>query len=157
MVRLAIPLLLFVASFCFGLGLVLPIAAFTRLFMFTENPSLLEVIASLWREGDWAIAAIVGLFSVAFPAAKLIVLHIAAHNPDRMHWVERVGALSKWSMADVLIVALAIFAAKTSGLASAATQAGIWFYAAATLLSAAAAIVLTRQARADGLPSRTGG
>jgi paraquat-inducible protein A len=55
-------------------------------------------------------------------------------------------------MADVLIVALAIFAAKTSGLAEAATQAGIWFYAAATLLSAIAAVVLTRErAEADRL------
>ena len=50
-------------------------------------------------------------------------------------------------MADVLVVALVIFAAKTSGLADAATQAGIWFYAAATLLSAVAAFILTRAAR----------
>jgi paraquat-inducible protein A len=57
--------------------------------------------------------------------------------------------LSKWSMADVLVVALAIFAAKTSGLADAAAQSGIWFYAAATLLSACAAVILTRRARAQ--------
>ena len=98
------------------------------------------------KRGDWLISALVALFSVAFPAAKLLVLHIAAHSPDKMRWVERVSILSKWSMADVLIVALAIFAAKTSGLAAAATQAGIWFYAGATLLSAITAILLTRQA-----------
>ena len=47
-------------------------------------------------------------------------------------------------------MALAIFAAKTSGLADAAAQAGIWFYAAAALLSAVAAFLLTRRARRGG-------
>ena len=140
-------MILFAATLCFGLGLVLPVAVFETLLVFTERPSLVEVITGLWDEGDVALAFVVGLFSVAFPATKLLVLHLAAYAPERLHWVERVGVLSKWSMADVLVVALAIFAAKTSGLADAATQAGIWFYAAATLLSAAAAVILTRRAR----------
>lgn len=144
----AVPVILFAATFCFGLGLVLPVAVFETLLVFTERPSLIEVVVRLWDEGDVAIAFLVGLFSVVFPAAKLLVLHLAAYAPERLHWVERIGVLSKWSMADVLVVALAIFAAKTSGLADAATQAGIWFYAAATLLSAVAALILTRRARA---------
>jgi paraquat-inducible protein A len=143
----AVPVILFAATLCFALGLVLPVAVFETLLVFTERPSLIEVIAGLWEEGDVAIAFLVALFSLVFPAAKLLVLHIAAYAPDRLHWVERVGVLSKWSMADVLVVALAIFAAKTSGLADAAAQAGIWFYAAATLLSAAAAVILTRRSR----------
>jgi len=147
MIGAAVPVILFVATVCFALGLVLPVAVFETLFVFTERPSLIEVIDGLWQEEDYAIAFLVGLFSVVFPAAKLLVLHLAAYAPERLHWVERVGVLSKWSMADVLVVALAIFAAKTSGLAEAATQSGIWFYAAATLLSAAAAVILTRRAR----------
>jgi paraquat-inducible protein A len=143
--EITVPVLLFAATVCFALGLVLPVAVFESLLVFTERPSLVEVIAGLWREGDVAIAFIVALFS--FPAVKLLVLHVAAYVPHRLHWVERVGVLSKWSMADVLVVALAIFAAKTSGLADAAAQAGIWFYAAATLLSAVAAFILTRRAR----------
>jgi paraquat-inducible protein A len=154
--EIAVPVILFAATVCFALGLVLPVAVFESLLIFTERPSLVEVIAGLWAEGDMAIAFVVALFSLAFPAAKLLVLHIAAYAPERLHWVERVGVLSKWSMADVLVVALAIFAAKTSGLADAAAQSGIWFYAAATLLSAAAAVLLTRRARrrsATGGPS----
>ena len=139
-----VPILLFLATTSFALGLVLPVAVFETLLVFTETPSLLGIIAGLWGEGDFLIAAVVALFSVVFPAAKLLVLHYAAYRPERTHWVERVGILSKWSMADVLVVALAIFAAKTSGLADAAAQAGIWFYAAATILSAVAAILMTR-------------
>lgn len=140
----ALPIVLFAAAFCFGLGLVLPIAVFESFLVFTEEPSLIDILVGLWQEEDRLIALVVGLFSIVFPAAKLIVLHMAAYAPERVHWVERVGVLSKWSMADVLVVALAIFAAKTSGFADAAAQAGIWFYAASTLLSAAAAVVLTR-------------
>ena len=145
--EMAVPAILFAATVCFALGLVLPVAVFESFLIFTERPSLIEVIERLWAGGDRAIAFFVALFSLAFPAAKLLVLHVAAYTPDRLHWVERVGVLSKWSMADVLVVALAIFAAKTSGLADAAAQAGIWFYAAATLLSAAAALIITRRAR----------
>ena len=152
--EMAVPVILFAATVCFALGLVLPVAVFESLLVFTERPSLLEVISGLWKDGELAIAAVVALFSIVFPAAKLLVLHIAAHAPHRLHWVERVGVLSKWSMADVLVVALAIFAAKTSGLADAAAQAGIWFYAAATLLSALAALTLTRRARRQGRADR---
>ena len=41
-------------------------------------------------------------------------------------------------MLDVLLVALVIFAAKTSGLAAAITQPGLWFFAASTVLAAVA-------------------
>ncbi len=142
--RRLVPGLIFTATFCFGLGLVLPIAVFERLFVFSDRPSLIGIVGGLWRDGDFVIAALVGMFSILFPAAKLLVLHYAAYFPDKTHWVGRVGLLSKWSMADVLVVALAIFAAKTSGLAQAATQAGIWFYAVAALLSAVAASLVIK-------------
>ena len=143
----AMPILLFAASVSFALGLVLPVAVFKKLIMFAERPSLIEIVMGLWQDGSWLIAAVVALFSVGFPAGKLLVLHIAAFAPQHTHWVDRVGVLSKWSMADVLVVALVIFAAKTSGLADAAAQPGLWFYAAATLLSAAAAVLIRRARR----------
>ena len=143
------PLILFVATLSFGFGLVLPIAEFERLFVLTERPSLVAVITGLWVDGDWLLAAVVGLFSVLFPALKLAVLHSAAYAPHRAELVGRVGLLSKWSMMDVLVVALAVFAAKTSGLASAAALPGLWFYAAAALLSALAAALIKKRAVAD--------
>lgn len=140
------PLILFAATLSFGFGLVLPIAEFERLFFLTERPSLLAVVAGLWTDGDWLLAAVVGLFSVVFPALKLAVLHGAAYAPHRAELVGRVGLLSKWSMMDVLVVALAVFAAKTSGLASAAALPGLWFYAGAALLSAFAAALIKKGA-----------
>lgn len=143
------PLILFVATLLFGFGLVLPIAEFEKLFVLTEQPSLVAIVAGLWSDGDWLLAAIVGLFSVLFPAFKLAVLHSAAYAPHRAELVGRVGLLSKWSMMDVLVVALAVFAAKTSGLASAAALPGLWFYAGAALLSAVAAALIKKRAAAE--------
>jgi paraquat-inducible protein A len=147
MIRSLLPVMLFVATFCFALGLVLPIATFERLFFLTERPSLLEIVASLWSGSDYFLAIVIALFSIAFPAAKLLVLHMASADGARRHLVHRAGALSKWSMMDVLVVALAVFAAKTTGLASAAAQPGIWFYGVAALLSAVIAILLKKENR----------
>ncbi len=147
MIRSLLPVMLFVATFCFALGLVLPIATFERLFFLTERPSLLEIVASLWTGSDYFLAIVIALFSIAFPAAKLLVLHMASADGAQRHLVHRAGALSKWSMMDVLVVALAVFAAKTTGLASAAAQPGIWFYGVAALLSAVIAILLKKENR----------
>ena len=148
--EMAVPVILFAATVCFALGLVLPVAVFETLLVFTERPSLLEVIDGLWAR--WRRAPSPS-WSGCFRSSSRRRSCSSSTSPpmrrERLHWVERVGVLSKWSMADVLVVALAIFAAKTSGLAEAATQSGIWFYAAATLLSAAAAVILTRRARSQ--------
>ena len=69
--RPALPFILFAASFCLGLGIVLPLITVERLFVFTDTPSLVTMIAGLWREGDGLLAAIIALFSVCFPCLKL--------------------------------------------------------------------------------------
>ncbi|MGO7917473.1 paraquat-inducible protein A, partial [Rhizobium ruizarguesonis] len=46
-----------------------------------------------------------------------------------------VPHLSKWSMMDVLLVAIVIAAAKTTGLADAFTQPVLWCYAASSMIS----------------------
>jgi paraquat-inducible protein A len=144
--HIVLPLLLFLASLCFGLGTVLPLIRVERLFVFTEEPSLVGIIAGLWNTGDIWLAIIVALFSVAFPAAKLALLNVSAYAgpaaaPRIPEWFR---ALSNWSMLDVVLVALVIFAAKTSGFATAFTKPGLWFFAASVLLTVAASYVLKR-------------
>lgn len=93
---------------------------------------------------------LVALFSIAFPIAKLAVLHILAfaqRNECSAGVPPWLSVLGKWSMLDVLLVALVIFAAKTSGIAAALTQPGLWFFAASTLLSTIAATRLRKTER----------
>jgi len=143
-----LPLVLFAATFSLALGLVLPLISVERLFVFADEPSLVAMIAGLWAEGDRALSGIIGLFSVAFPCMKLALLHLAAYGGKG--WAARIPGwfrmLSNWSMLDVVLVALVIFAAKTSGLATAATKPGLWFFAASTVLTAGASALARRAA-----------
>jgi paraquat-inducible protein A len=146
--RFFLPLVLFAATLSLGLGLVLPLIRIDRLLLFTDEPSLLAIVAGLWTEGEMLLSLVVALFSVVFPCLKLGLLHVAAYGGGDAHrgvpaWLR---ALSNWSMLDVVLVALVIFAAKTSGLATALTQSGLWFFAASAVLTAGASSLAKRDA-----------
>ena len=142
--RVVLALLLPAATACFVLGLTLPLLELERLLVLTDRPSLLQLVTGLWTDGEQLLAGAVALFSVVFPMDKLAALHVAvvAGTPGRS--LQMLGALGKWSMMDVMLVALVIFAAKTSGLATAITQPGLLFYAGAVVLSALAAVLARR-------------
>ena len=128
------PYLLLVSAICFGLGISLPLIRFEKLYFFSETPSLLGIVEGLWSDGSALLALIIVLFSVLFPVIKMAVAFRSSMREESLPvWA---GILSKWSMMDVLLVALVIFGAKTSGLASAITQPGIWFYALSAALLA---------------------
>ncbi|WP_342212126.1 paraquat-inducible protein A [Roseitalea porphyridii] len=155
--RAASGLLLALSAFCLALGITLPLLEMERLFVLTDRPSLIDVVGGLWTSGDPLLALIVGLASIVFPVAKILALQIMlalSATPPEGHpaWARpldgAVGFFSKWSMLDVMLVALAIFAARTSGLATAISQPGLWFFAGSALASAVAAHLVTRATRA---------
>lgn len=148
--RILAGLLITIAAFCFALGITLPLLQMERLFFLTDRPSLVAIVSGLFSDGDYALGVLVGGVSLIFPAAKLLALaamlsaknlnQITAHRAG--NWL---GIISKWSMLDVLLVALTVFAAKTSGLATAISQPGLWFFAASTLAGAIAASIVKRE------------
>ncbi len=127
------PFLLLAAAICFGLGISLSIMKFEHLWIFEEPVSLLGLVHGLWLDGSIALAIIVTLVSIVFPTAKLAMATQAIY--DQAHLPGWARFLANWSMMDVLLVAIVIFAAKTSGLTSAMAQPGLWFYALATVLT----------------------
>ena len=138
--RLITPLFLVLSAVFLALGLVLPLVRFEKLVFFNETPSLLGIVSSLWDEGNQMLAIIVALFSVVFPFAKLVGIAFEATTPANGKAAGGMVArllpiLGKWSMMDVMLVALVIFAAKTSGMAEAFTQPGLWFYAGSAVLT----------------------
>lgn len=139
--RLLLAVLLPLASFAFALGLTLPIMRFEKLYFFEETPSLFDILSGLHQGGDTALAVLIGAFSVVFPGLKLLLLNMIAFGGARGGLLPLLSTVSKWSMMDVMVVALVIFAAKSSGLAAAVTQPGLWFYAFATVASALVALL----------------
>lgn len=136
---LIVPLFLVLSSFFLALGLVLPLVRFEKLIFFSDTPSLLGIVSALWEQQNWMLALLVGLFSVVFPLIKLVGIAVevtAASREDAGGLVSRLmPVLARWSMMDVMLVALVIVAAKTSGMASAFTQPGLWFYAGSAILT----------------------
>lgn len=143
--RTALALALFFATAFFALGVTQPLIQVERLFVFSDEPSLVEMVRGLWNGGDVALALVVTLFSIVAPAAKLMLLHVAVadgHDGRLPRWFH---AIANWSMLDVILVALVIFATKTSGLATAATKPGLWFFAASVVLTAIVSAMVRRK------------
>ena len=137
---LLVPALLVLSTLCLAFGLVLPLVRFEKLYFFDETPSLVDIVVSLWGQGSGGLAVLVALFSIVFPIVKLfgMALEATALAPadGKANWLARLlPVLGKWSMMDVMLVALVIVAAKTSGMASAFTQPGLWFYAASAIMT----------------------
>jgi len=128
-----------IAAFCFALGLTLPLMRFEKIYFFEERPSLIGIVLGLWTDGEMMLAAIIGLFSIALPGTKIVIANLAAAGGPGGRSLSMLAAISKWSMLDVMLVALVLFAAKTNTLADASALPGLWFYAAATILTAIAA------------------
>lgn len=149
--RFALSFLLVVAPFFLALGLTLPLVRFEKLYFFEETPSLVAIITTLWMDGSFLLAILVALFSAVFPVAKLLAVMIEAVGVSTAGGTGKglvsslLPVLSKWSMMDVMLVALVIVAAKTSGVADAFTQPGLWFYAASALSVTAAHYALRKQ------------
>ncbi len=144
-----LPIALFVSALSLGLGLVLPLVRVERLYFLSDEPSLVAIVSGLWNDGEIPLAIVIALFSVILPCLKLALLHIAAYAGPAGHIPAWLKTLSNWSMLDVMLVALVIFAAKTSGLASAFTRPGLWFFATSVILTAAASAILARQAKGE--------
>ncbi|MEJ8473006.1 paraquat-inducible protein A [Roseibium algae] len=151
--RFAIALLLPVATFSFALGLTLPLMRFERLFILEDRPSLIEMVAALWNDQEHALAFLIGAFSIGFPALKIILTHVAALSGQHSRSLHMLSMVSKWSMLDVMLVALVLFAAKTSGLAAASVLPGLWFYAGAALSTALAAYLCLQRQLKPSVPA----
>ena len=138
--------LIALAAFLFPLGVMLPMMETRRFLLWKDSYSLLDTISALWASEEIALAALITLFSLVTPPAKALVLmrlHLADGpvSSGLLAWVERLG---KWSLTDVLVVAVAMVMWSSSGLASAASQPGLWFFAASGVLLMLASGLVTR-------------
>jgi paraquat-inducible protein A len=145
---------LLAASALLVAGLTLPALTVDRFFIFTDRFSILQAMARLMEEGEWLLAAAVLLFSVLFPAAKILFAFWLWHGVDprgpRFHKIaHRLEVLGKWSMLDVLVAALMIFSIKASAVADATAQPGLYLFMASVVISMVAVYRVRRIAEAQ--------
>jgi len=127
------------ASVCLALGVSLPIIKLTKYVFWSTEHSLLSTVYVLIHDGQYFLGITVALFSICFPVLKLLYLLAVSTLPAseiarqsrRLRALEWLG---KWSMHDVLVLALTIFFIKSTGLYDAASLAGVYFFTAAVVL-----------------------
>lgn len=130
--------LLVLGSILLPLGLLLPALKTTSFGLWSGEHSILGFGWALLQDGEYLLAAAVLGFSVAFPGFKLVWMWRLqfSRTPDaggrNLRWLERLG---KWSMADVLVLALVIFGVRDNLVFAASTLPGVYLFAAATMLA----------------------
>ena len=108
----------------------------------TGDQYLLGIIKSLFADGSIILGIIIFLFSVIFPVLKIVLSAIYLFRSGRLKGgannglLKAIGLVSKWSMADVFIVAVIIVMFKAKGFNFSFTaEAGIYCYAFSAILS----------------------
>jgi paraquat-inducible protein A len=143
------------AAVCLVLGLTLPIIRLTRFYIWIDVHSLLSVVRELYVSGELILATVVCLFSIVFPILKLLYLlalySIRHIQPARaVDWLKRLSWLGKWSMLDVLVLALVVFYAKATNLADATSMPGIYLFASAVILTMIATAMIEHDMERPG-------
>jgi len=113
--------------------------------------SVLGGIGDLLRHGNAPIGAVLLVFSVLFPIAKLVAVRAALRDARRGSSRPAGGFaahLGKFSMVDVFVIALVVLASRSwPGGTEVELRYGAWAFAAAALLPIPIALALGHAAR----------
>ena len=129
------------AVVCLGLGVFLPVVEVRNLVLFSNRFSIIGASRELIMDEQYLLGLVVIVFSVVFPFGKILLSALAwarfrKTGTVSLKWISRLDFLSRWSCADVLLVAMAVVVAKASGIADATMEIGLWFFAATIPLTA---------------------
>jgi paraquat-inducible protein A len=109
-----------------------------------RTDTIMSGIISLWRDGMWAIAAIVFIASILIPLLKLVgltwlLIAVRRRTTRHRHRLTRLYAtldfVGRWSMLDVFLVAFLAGAVQFDALATIEPRSGIVAFAAAVVLT----------------------
>lgn len=108
--------------------------------LFAQTRSILQTVESLHESGNDFVAGLILLFSVVVPFAKgaALLTALALRERTARRRINRfIGAISKWSMADVFLVGVyvAYLSAKATDNLDAEIHRGFYYFAAYCLVS----------------------
>ncbi|MEM8799611.1 MAG: paraquat-inducible protein A [Pseudomonadota bacterium] len=146
-----LPLVL-VASGAFAAGLSLPAMQVKRFLFWQDDYSLLHGIEAFWDAGNLVFAGMLALFTVVVPLMKLILLLygcIAKWAGWRQFkgLISFIHAVGKWSMLDVMVIAILIVSFTSTGLLGAVPRAGAYCFATSVVLTMLATALLAWEPR----------
>jgi paraquat-inducible protein A len=134
-------------------AVLLPIVEIEKLGHHHKS-SLLGGIRELFQAGEWGIGVVIFLFSILFPVIKLLILldlsFVQFLKPKQRsiahRWMEWAG---KWSMLDVLLLAILVMWIKLQGVVSFQFGPAIVAFSLCVVFSLLAAMALDPHALWD--------
>jgi paraquat-inducible protein A len=132
--------LIILATVFFALGVMLPAIRFTTVFVWTNQHSVATIIWALYKNEEFFLCFVIFVFSILFPFMKLFYLLTLVTSPDmpaefRNRSISAMEWLGRYSMTDVMVLALMIFYINASGYTEASVLPGIYFFAASALMT----------------------
>ena len=125
---------------CLALGLWLPAISVEAVPWIEDEVSVLDGAAVLWEEEQYFLFFVIVVFSIVFPTLKIILglwawlrADLTVRSPLRL--VRGIEQLGKWSMLDVLVIALVVAALSISVVTAVWVHEGIYLFTAAVVLS----------------------
>ncbi|MCX7347171.1 MAG: paraquat-inducible protein A [Alphaproteobacteria bacterium] len=110
----------------------------TELLVFLENEvTLLGAVITL-AETDLFLCAIVVLFGMAIPFMKLLALlyaWFALPQARAQSWINTISKISKFSMLDVMLIAIVIVGLKGVGMGKVTVEYGLYAYASVVIFA----------------------
>ncbi|MGE3066705.1 MAG: paraquat-inducible protein A, partial [Hyphomicrobiaceae bacterium] len=133
-------LLIILATVSFALGIIMPAIRFTTVYVWTKEHSIATIIWALYTNGELFLCFVIFMFSIFFPFLKLFYLLTLVTSPDLPHEfraksISTMEWLGRYSMTDVMVLALMIFYVNSSGYTEAHVLPGIYFFAASALMT----------------------
>jgi paraquat-inducible protein A len=134
-----VQLLLMMTLVLFIAGVSLPILTLTKLFIVSNEVSILTGLYQLIEEQQYFIFVVIFLFSIALPLLKLYYLFLlssrnTADNKRYTKYLHLMHRYGRWSMLDVFVIAVLIMTVKLGALASVKIEIGMYFFTAAVIL-----------------------
>jgi paraquat-inducible protein A len=126
-------------------GLFRPFTEVTKLWIFDSEVSVINGLVSLWEANEYFLFMILGVFTVAFPAVKMLALLaiwlVPALTRDSAQGMFRfVSHLGKWSMLDVFVVAILVILMRSGGIAQIEIRDGVMLFTVSVLLTQISAV-----------------
>jgi paraquat-inducible protein A len=136
----AFSFLIILATVFFALGVMLPAIRFTTVYVWTNQHSVATIIWALYKNEEFFLCFVIFMFSIFFPFMKLFYLLTLVTSPDmpqefRAKSISVMEWLGRYSMTDVMVLALMIFYINASGYTEASVLPGIYFFAASALMT----------------------
>jgi len=128
------------ATVFFALGIVLPVIRFTTAYVWTNEHSIVTIIYALYRNEEYLLCTVLFTVSIFFPFLKLFYLVTLVTSPDlspefRSRSIFTMEWIGRYSMTDVMVLALMVFYVNSSGYTEATVLAGAYFFAASALMT----------------------